>query len=155
MACAPFTLGGKTATFTFDSSLLTSASYDLPQDVFEPGEKRPVRTKKGKSKGIKKATATNGSATPNGVQGGSTPNPHSIESTPTTAAATSFSKKRTLDSEVRQTTSMAECTMRRPYVEYRMLSTRESSLNWQAVVISRLPTITLLSLSANIVDLGC
>ncbi|QDS77569.1 hypothetical protein FKW77_001384 [Venturia effusa] len=44
-------------------------SHDLPLDVFEPGEKRPDKTKKAKSKAAKQTGDSNGFATPNGVNG--------------------------------------------------------------------------------------
>lgn len=120
-----------------------TSSYDLPQDVFEPGEKRPVKTKKGKSKGLRKAAGINGTATPNGLHGGLTPNTRGCEPTPTKADFSTTTKKRNLDPEVRQSVT-AECTtMRRPLVDYRMLGTRNSSLSWQAIVISQLPAIPL------------
>ena|ERR1700761_7244827 len=74
-------------------------SYDLPEDVFEPGEKRPVKAKKGKgAKGAKGAKAVNGM---NQAQGGLTPVPRSNEQSPTRVAAIPLSKKRALDNEVR------------------------------------------------------
>jgi hypothetical protein len=66
-----------------------TSSYDLPDDVFAPGEKRPVRTKKTKTK---KARAA-GSA-----QGGSFPSPSTNGNTPISTPASS--KKRNLDQEV-------------------------------------------------------
>lgn len=144
MAYAPFIRAGRSSELLvrrFQLGFANTASYDLPLDVFEPGEKRPVKAKKGKS-GAKKGTAPNGSATPNGVHGGLASNPQATESSPTKAGAILSSKKRNLDPEVRLTL-MADCPMRRPYVDYRMLSTRESSLHWQAIVISRLSTMNL------------
>jgi hypothetical protein len=126
-----------------------TSSYDLPHDVFEAGEKRPVKTKKGKSKGVKKAAGTNGSATPNGVHAGLIPNTQSSEPTPTKADTTLSSKKRNLDPEVRQSL-MAECTtIQGPSVDYRMLGTRNSSLSWQAIVNSQPPAISFPLLLAN------
>lgn len=120
--------------------LINIASHDLPLDVFEAGEKRPEKTKKAKSKAVKQAASTNGSATPNGANGGLTPTPRLSESTPTIADISS-NLKRGLNPEVRQTL-MAECTtIRGPLVDYRMLGNRNSSLTWQAIVISQLPTI--------------
>jgi hypothetical protein len=132
-----------------------TSSYDLPQDVFEPGEKRPVKTKKGKSKGVKKAANTNGSSTPNGVHGGWTPNTRAFKPTLTKADSSISTKKRNLDPEVRQSL-MAECTtIQGPLVDYRMLGTRNSSLSWQAIVISQLPAISFRLLSADNSNLGC
>lgn len=121
--------------------LINIASHDLPLDVFEAGEKRPEKTKKAKSKAIKQAASTNGSATPNGVNGGLTSTPQVSEPTPTTTDIAS-NLKRGLNPEVRQSL-MAECTtIRGPLVDYRMLGNRNSSLTWQAIVISQLPTIS-------------
>ncbi|RDI83112.1 hypothetical protein Vi05172_g6815 [Venturia inaequalis] len=68
-------------------------SHDLPLDVFEAGEKRPEKTKKAKSKAIKQAASTNGSATPNGVNGGLTSTPQVSEPTPTTTDIASNLKR--------------------------------------------------------------
>jgi hypothetical protein len=114
-----------------------------------------MKTKKGKSKGIKKGTATNGSATPNGVHGGLTTNTRDSELILTKVDTLTSSKKRNLDPEVRQSL-MAECTtIRGPLVDYRMLGTRNSSLSWQAIVISQLPAISFHLLSTDNLNLGC
>jgi len=80
-------------------------SYDLPGDVFGPGERRPVRTKK--TKGVRK-----GAKTLEAALDGSHPSPITNITLPTSTSASS--KKRTLDHEVRPKPA-EDCVTRRPF----------------------------------------
>ncbi|KAF2430793.1 Poly(A) polymerase [Tothia fuscella] len=86
-------------------------SYDLPEDVFGPGEKRPVKTKKTKTpKGGKS------SSTPAQAAAGSQPSPSTNSPMPTSTSVSS--KKRTLESEVRPI-AIGEDAMQRPLADTR------------------------------------
>jgi hypothetical protein len=102
---------------------LISNSYDLPADVFGPGEKRPAKTKKTKSKG-------KGMRAPSTANGGSQPSPATNGTTPSSTPA---SKKRALDLEVGPI-SIQECVKQWSFVSHAILASEGIPVTRKAFV---------------------